>query len=705
MGPHGRRSLVENKAKNSKTTFLRILKDLKNEYPKLIIIIFFAICSAILAIITPIFLGDFINTITPKGTDLSSYTNNPLFNFDIAGNIITIKRDYFFKIFGILLGLYALSALFSWISEFISVGVGARFAYKFRDKLLVKLDRLPLSYYDRVPYGDTLSVTTNDIDNVSRNLQSIITQLTSGVALFLGSLIGMFVYDYRLAFIALAVLPVTLLVVFFITKHSKTQFSTYRKLLGELNGKIEENYAGLTVIRLFNQEENVENDFLETNKKMSKADGLSQFLSGFVFPSTIFINNIAYVFIAVVGGLIGEIGTMLSFFNLLNLFTRPFQQIGQIVNIIQSVLASAERIYSLLDEKEEVPDKADAITDESWIEGDFNFDHVYFQYVNDKPLIEDFTLHVNKGETVAIVGPTGAGKTTMVNLIMRFYEITNIANHEDLKNKSILYRNAINKLFHLPEIDNVKIDTSLDIREATAIERENISKYLEEVKVNANFELSESELKHYEFLKNSLMNVFNNGNIKLDGKTIFNYSRNCLRGSVGMVLQDTWLFKGTIKENLLFGDPTATDEDIEKACKEAHIDHFIHTLPGGYDFMLNEDGENISQGQRQLITIARAIISKPKIMILDEATSSVDTRTEKQIQDALDRIMEGRTSFVIAHRLSTIKNAKLIIVMKKGHIVETGTHYELLKKEGFYADLYNSQFSGTNPMSQEQEES
>ena len=471
--------------------------------------------------------------------------------------------------------------------------------------------------------------------------------------------------------------------------------------MGVLNGKIEENYAGLTVIKLFNQEENVENSFLETNKDMAKADGLSQFLSGFVFPCTIFINNVTYVFIAVVGGLIGQIGTMFSFFNLLNLFTRPFQQIGQIANIIQSVLASAERIYNLLDEKEEIKDKENAIVDENLIQGEFDFNHVYFQYVKDKPLIEDFTLHVNKGDTVAIVGPTGAGKTTMVNLIMRFYEITNIANHQDLKEKSILYRNAINELFKVEKINDISIDETIDIREATELERNKIAKYLDELYQNNKESLSEEDLKHYNFLKNTLINVFNNGNIKLDGRTIFNYSRNCLRGSVGMVLQDTWLFKGTIKENLLFGDPNATDEEIINACKEAHADHFIQTLPNGYNFMLSEDGENLSQGQKQLLTIARAIISKPKIMILDEATSSVDTRTEKQIQDALDRIMKNKTSFVIAHRLSTIKNAKLIIVMKKGHIVETGTHYELLKKGGFYADLYNSQFSGVNPTSQE----
>ena len=459
------------------------------------------------------------------------------------------------------------------------------------------------------------------------------------------------------------------------------------------------------VIKLFNKENDVENDFNVVNERMAKADGLSQFLSGFVFPTTIFINNVAYVAIAVVGGIIGQIGTMISFFTLLSLFTRPFQQIGQIANIIQSVLASGERIYSLLDEVEEIPDKATATVDETLIQGEFDFDHVYFQYTPDKPLIEDFTLHVNKGDMVAIVGPTGAGKTTMVNLIMRFYEITNIANYEDLKAKSLRFRNSINEILGLDPIKDITIDTSLDIKEATKIEKEKLEEFYNDSLSKSKKILGEDERKKLDFIHSLIPNIFNNGNIKLDGKTIFNYTRGCLRGSIGMVLQDTWLFKGTIKENLLYGDPNASDEDIEKACKEAHIDHFIHTLPGGYNFMLNEDGNNISQGQRQLITIARAIISKPRIMILDEATSSVDTRTEQQIQDALNKIMENRTSFVIAHRLSTIKNAKLIIVMKKGHIVETGTHYELLKKGGFYAELYNSQFAGNNPMSKEVEES
>ena len=699
-GPGRARSI--DKPQNMKLVFKRMLKDFKKEYVVLIFVILFAIGSAMLNIIAPIFLGEFLNHALPQ-----DITTSPLFNFVLVdgSTVVQINRDYFFYNFGVLLGFYVGSALLSWLSEWLSVGVGARYAYEFRDKILIKLDKLPLSYFDRVPYGDTLSVCTNDVDNISRNLQSIITQTTSGVSLFFGSLIAMFIYDYRLAFIALAVLPITLIIVLLISKHSQKQFASYRKELGDLNGKVEENYAGVSVIKLFNKEDDVEADFDIVNKRMAKADGLSQFLSGFVFPTTIFINNVAYVAIAVVGGIIGQIGTMISFFTLLSLFTRPFQQIGQIANIIQSVLASGERIYNLLDEVEEIPDKATAETEENKIQGEFDFDHVYFQYSIDKPLIEDFTLHVNKGDMVAIVGPTGAGKTTMVNLIMRFYEITNIANIDDLKTKTLKFRNSINQILGYEEIKDIDIDSSLDIREATRLEREKLEDFYQSAIKNNKKILGDDDIKKLDYIHSLIPNIFNNGNIKLDGKTIFNYTRNCLRGSIGMVLQDTWLFKGTIKENLLYGDPNATDEEIEKACKEAHIDHFIHTLPGGYNFVLNEDGSNVSQGQRQLLTIARAIISKPRIMILDEATSSVDTRTEQQIQDALNKIMENRTSFVIAHRLSTIKNAKLIIVMKKGHIVETGTHYELLKKGGFYAELYNSQFAGNNPMSKEAEES
>ena len=530
---------------------------------------------------------------------------------------VSIKWDVFLSNFGLLLGLYAIAAILSWLSEFTAVSVSARYSYDMRVKIQDKLDRLPLSYFDRVPYGDTLSIGTNDVDNISRNLQSIITQIFSGITLFFGSLIAMLVIDWRIALVAFASLPLSFIFIILISVFSGKLFTKYRKDLGELNGKIEETYAGYKIIKLFNKEEDVEESFNKTNVSMERSDRFSQFLSGLIFPTTFFVNNLCYVGIAVVAGIVSSAGTMISFFLYLNLFTRPLQQIGQIANIIQSVVASGERIYSLLEEQEEIPEASNAISNEDNIKGTFDFEHVDFSYSPDKPLIEDMNLHVNNGDMIAIVGPTGAGKTTLVNLIMRFYEI-------------------------------------------------------------------------------------NNGTIKLDGVSTKGYTKNCLRGSIGMVLQETWLFKGTIKENLLYGNQDATNEEIIQACKDAHIHHFIETLPGGYNYMLNEDGNNISQGQRQLLTIARAILSKPKILILDEATSSVDTRTEQLIQDALDNIMKGRTSFVIAHRLSTIKNAKTIIVMKKGHIVETGNHQELLAKNGFYAELYNSQFSGVNPMAKEE---
>ena len=598
--PRGRVDQAE-KPKEFRKTFSKMIKDFSNQWYLILFIIILAIGSAVLTVITPNLLRNLLDTAAN------------MFVIDQINLSISIKWDLFFSNFGLLLGLYAIAALLSWLSEFAAVSVSARYSYDMRIKIQNKLDSLPLSYFDRVPYGDTLSVGTNDVDNISRNLQSIITQIFSGVTLFFGSLIAMLVIDWRIALVAFVSLPLSFIFIIFISIFSGRLFTKYRKDLGELNGKIEETYAGYKIIKLFNKEQDVEDSFNETNVRMEKSDRFSQFLSGLIFPTTFFVNNLCYVGIAVVAGIVSSAGTMISFFMYLNLFTRPLQQIGQIANIIQSVVASGERIYALLEEKEEEKDPAEAINDETDIKGQFDFENVDFSYSPDKPLIENMNLHVNSGDMIAIVGPTGAGKTTLVNLIMRFYEI-------------------------------------------------------------------------------------NSGTIKLDNISTRDYTKNCLRGSIGMVLQDSWLFKGTIKENLLYGNQDASNEEIIQACKDAHIHHFIETLPGGYNYMLNEDGNNISQGQRQLLTIARAILSKPKILILDEATSSVDTRTEQLIQDALDNIMKGRTSFVIAHRLSTIKNAKTIIVMKKGHIVETGNHQELLAKNGFYADLYNSQFSGVNPM-------
>ena len=608
--PIGGNNRSAEKAQNFGKTFKRMIKEFKAEYVLFIIVIILTALSSVFTILGPVILQRFLTAVENVGGEGGLFT--------LVGNTLKMNWDTFFIYFGVLASIYIVSAFLIWISEFLTVSIANRYAFKMRSDIKSKLDRLPLSYFDKVPYGDTLSVGTNDVDNIARNLQSIVVQTCQGLTLFLGTLIAMLVTKWQLALVALCSLPLTLLIVWLVSRNSQKQFVNYRYELGEINGKIEENYAGYLIIKLFNKQKDIEEDFGVTNNKLSTADRNSQFLSGLIFPTTNFINNLAYVGIAVVGGIIQDTASMVSFFIFLNLFNRPFQQIGQIINVIQSVVASGERIYSLLDEEEFSKDPVDAFHDEEKIQGSFVFDNVSFAYSPDKPLIDNFNLKVNQGDTIAIVGPTGAGKTTIVNLIMRFYEI-------------------------------------------------------------------------------------NGGHIYLDGIDTKNYKRATLRRSIGMVLQDTWLFRGTIKENLLYGDENATMQDIENACKEAHIDHFINTLPGKYDFVLNEDGTNISQGQRQLLTIARAIISKPKIMILDEATSSVDTRTEQLIQDALNHIMKNRTSFIIAHRLSTIKNAKLIIVMKKGHIVETGNHEELLAKKGFYYELYNSQFAGNNPMAKADE--
>ena len=608
--PIGGNNRSSEKAQNFGKTFKRMIKEFKAEYVLFIIVIILTALSSVFTILGPVVLQRFLTAVENVGGEGGLFT--------LVGNTLKMNWGTFFTYFGVLASIYIVSAFLIWISEFLTVSIANRYAFKMRSDIKSKLDRLPLSYFDKVPYGDTLSIGTNDVDNIARNLQSIVVQTCQGLTLFLGTLIAMLVTKWQLALVALCSLPLTLLIVWLVSRNSQKQFVNYRYELGEINGKIEENYAGYLVIKLFNKQKDIEEDFGVTNNKLSTADRNSQFLSGLIFPTTNFINNLAYVGIAVVGGIIQDTASMVSFFIFLNLFNRPFQQIGQIINVIQSVVASGERIYSLLDEEEFSKDPVDAFHDEEKIQGSFVFDNVSFAYSPDKPLIDNFNLKVNQGDTIAIVGPTGAGKTTIVNLIMRFYEI-------------------------------------------------------------------------------------NGGHIYLDGIDTKNYKRATLRRSIGMVLQDTWLFRGTIKENLLYGDENATMQDIENACKEAHIDHFINTLPGKYDFVLNEDGTNISQGQRQLLTIARAIISKPKIMILDEATSSVDTRTEQLIQDALNHIMKNRTSFIIAHRLSTIKNAKLIIVMKKGHIVETGNHEELLAKKGFYYELYNSQFAGNNPMAKADE--
>lgn len=603
--PRSTDSMMGAKPKNIKKAASHILADFRPLLGVFIFVIFILFVSATLSVLLPIFLGDFVNNFKNLAIKV--------------GGIYQIDWPEVFKQVAIMMSFYVGSALFMWLADWIVVKISADYAYDVRAKIKDKLDRLPLSYFDKNTYGEILSRGTNDVDNVSRNMSHIINQSILGIATFIGTVIAMFITSWQLALVAIAILPFTILFTALIAINAQKEFKKYRTHLGKLNSITEENYSGFKIVKLFNKEDDVAQAFENVNETMMKADWKSQWLSGFIFPTMRFIGNLGFIGVSVVGGILQNPGDMVAFFLFLQMFQQPFQQIGQISSVIQSVLASGERIYELINESEMELDSKDAIASEDAIKGEINFDNVEFSYSPDKPLIQNFNLKVTTGDSIAIVGPTGAGKTTIVNLIMRFYEV-------------------------------------------------------------------------------------NSGRILLDGIDIKNYKRATLRGAVGMVLQDTWLFADSIRENIRYGRTDATNEDIEEAAKQAHADHFIKTLPGGYDFLLNEDGTNISQGQRQLITIARAIVSKPKILILDEATSSVDTRTEQAIQDAMNKMMVGKTSFIIAHRLSTIKNAKVIIVMQKGQIVEIGNHNELLANNGFYAELYNAQFSGRNPLAEPEQE-
>lgn len=616
----------KDKPKNFKKTLTRLIGQFKPQLPAFIFVILILIISAVLAVVSPIFLKNLINgfalDMQGVGNAFKSGTTfaGTYIVLDATNHLVVVWTELW-KTFGVILGFYALSSFISWLAEWIVVKISAQYAFEMRQQVKAKLDRLPLSYFDSKTVGELLSRGTNDVDNISSTMSTIVNQTVSGIALFIGVVIAMFIVSWQLALIVMAVLPLDIIITFVIVKNSQKQYIAYQTRLGEVEGHAEEQYSGFTVVKLFNKEADSLKRFNELSDWMKKADWKSHWLSSLIFPAMRFVNNVGYVAVSVIGAIIinnssnpiSEIGTVIIFFSYLQMFQQPFQQIGEIASTIQLVMASADRIYELMDAIEEPKEDVDCIDSEDSIEGNINFKNVDFSYVKDKELIKNMNLIVNKGDSIAIVGPTGAGKTTIVNLIMRFYDV-------------------------------------------------------------------------------------DAGSIVLDNNDIRHYSRRALRGSMGMVLQDTWLFNGTIKENIRYGRKEATDQDIIEAAEAAHAHHFISTLPGGYDFVLNEDGTNISQGQRQLITIARAIVSQPKILILDEATSSVDTRTEMMIQDAMNKMMVNRTSFIIAHRLSTIKNAKTIIVMNKGQIVEAGNHKELLEKGGFYADLYNAQFSGSNPM-------
>ena len=512
----------------------------------------------------------------------------------------------------ILLGLYCVSALFSFIQGYIMSGISQKLSFRMRKEISEKINRMPLAYFESKTVGEVLSRITNDVDTFGMSLNQSITTLITSVTTLIGVFIMMMTISPLMTLIALVILPISAFLISVVVKHSQKYFKAQQEYLGDINGTIEESYSGHTIIKAFNREEKVNQDFQETNAKLYSSAWKSQFLSGLMQPIMTFVGNLGYVAVAVTGSMLAvagsiTVGDIQAFIQYVRSFTQPITQIAQVFNMLQSMAAAAERIFEFLDEEEEpVTENPVRLED---IKGEVEFEHVRFGYDPQKPVIHDFTCHVEPGSMVAIVGPTGAGKTTMVKLLMRFYDV-------------------------------------------------------------------------------------NSGCIKVDGENVKDFERRNLREAFGMVLQDTWLFKGTIMENIRYGRLDATDEEVIAAAKAANADHFIRTLPGGYDMELNEEASNVSQGQKQLLTIARAILADNRIIILDEATSSVDTRTEQHIQDAMANLMKGRTSFVIAHRLSTIRDADVILVMKDGDIIEQGNHKQLLAQNGFYAQLYNSQVEG-----------
>lgn len=515
------------------------------------------------------------------------------------------------KILLITLALYVTSVAFSFIQGWIMTGITQKLAYRMRREISEKIDRMPMKYFESRPYGDVLSRITNDVDTLGTGLNQSFTMIITSFATIIGTIVMMLTISPLMTLITFCILPVSAVLLGTVIKKSQSYFSTQQKYLGKINGMVEENYSGQLVIKAFNKEAETIEAFDETNEVLFKSAKKSQFLSGIMMPLMSFVGNLGYVGVALSGGflaikgLIG-IGDIQAFIQYVRNLTEPMQQVAQVVNQVQSMTAAAERVFEFLEEEEEEATR-DAVTIDGELSGSVDFEHVRFGYKADQPVIKDFTVHVEPGQKIAIVGPTGAGKTTIVKLLMRFYDV-------------------------------------------------------------------------------------DAGAIKLDGININNIDRRELRKNFGMVVQDTWLFKGSIMENIRYGRLDATDEEVIEAAKAAYADKFIRTLPGGYDMELNEDASNVSQGQKQLLTIARTILANKKLMILDEATSSVDTRTEVMIQKAMDKLMQGRTSFIIAHRLSTIKNADIILVMKDGDIIEQGSHEKLLEANGFYADLYNSQF-------------
>lgn len=600
-GMHGMRGGGE-KAKDFKGTIAKLFRYLKPYYFKLVIVIIFAAASTVFSIVGPKILA--------KATDKLS--EGIMAKVSGTGGI---DFEYIGYIIWILVGLYLVSALFSYIQGFITSTISQRVAYDLRTSISKKMDRMPLSYFDRHTSGDILSRVTNDIDTIAQSLNQSMSQVITSSVTVVGIFIMMLSISPQMTIIAVCVLPVSMLLISIVMKRSQKYFAKQQQALGDVNGHIEEMYGGHNVVKAFNGEEASVKQFDEYNDSLYESAWKSQFFSGLMQPITNFVGNVGYVAVCLLGGVLAgggniSIGDIQAFIQYVRQFNQPISQLAQTMNMLQSTAAAAERVFEFLDEEELEKETPKITKDElEKIKGSVTFADVNFGYLEDQTIINDFSLHVHSGQTVAIVGPTGAGKTTIVKLLMRFYEL-------------------------------------------------------------------------------------NGGTIFIDGKDIRDFARKDLRSLFGMVLQDTWLFNGTIKENLMYSKLDASDQEVQEACKVAYVDHFVQTLEDGYDTVINEESSNISQGQKQLLTIARAFLKDPKILILDEATSSVDTRTEVLIQKGMEKLMEGRTSFVIAHRLSTIRDADTIIVMKDGDIVELGNHESLLEKDGFYASLYRSQFEG-----------
>lgn len=600
MAPgHGRNTVQKENAKDFKGSIRKLMKYLGRYWIAIVFVMIFAAVATFFSVAGPKVMGKATTALAEGLMNKISGTGG-------------IDFHYIAKILLFTLGLYGVSTLFSFVQGLIMTNITQKTCYRMRDDISKKINRMPMKYFESKTNGEVLSRITNDVDTLGQSLNQSITQIITSIATLIGTLVMMLSISPLMTLISLVILPVSVTFISFVMKHSQKYFKQQQEYLGHINGQVEEVYGGHLVVQAFNKEKETIQTFSDTNDTLYESAWKSQFLSGLMMPIMQFIGNLGYAGVAISGGILAirgviTIGDIQAFIQYVKNFTQPIQQIAQVANQLQSMAAAAERVFEFLDEEEEEITVANPFRPDK-IEGRVEFDHVKFGYNPDQIIIKDFSAKVAPGQKIAIVGPTGAGKTTMVKLLMRFYDV-------------------------------------------------------------------------------------NDGAILVDGHDVKEYNRHDLRDAFGMVLQDTWLFKGTIMENIRYGRLEATDEEVIAAAKAAHVHHFIQTLPGGYQMELNEDATNVSQGQKQLLTIARAILADNRILILDEATSSVDTRTEIRIQKALDNLMEGRTSFIIAHRLSTIKNADLILVMKDGDIVEQGNHEELLAKNGFYADLYNSQFA------------